>query len=62
MNVVVKSVQALELVESKRDSDGRWLLETNYPGVMPFEIDQGEGHPSRWNLRALRILTWFRRQ
>ena len=55
--------QALELVESKRDSDGRWLLETNYPGVMPLEIDQGEGHPSRWNtLRALRVLTWFRRQ
>ena len=55
--------EALELVESKRDSDGRWMLDTNYPGVMPFEIDQGEGHPSRWNtLRALRVLSWFRRQ
>ncbi len=51
---------AIELVASKRDADGRWPLETRYPGVMPIEIDEGEGQPSRWNtLRALRVLNWF---
>ena len=52
--------EAIDLVESKRSSDGRWLLEHQYPGTMPIEIDDGEGHPSRWNtLRALRVLDWY---
>jgi hypothetical protein len=52
--------EAIELVASKRDSDGRWPLEVQYPGVMPVEIDEGEGRPSRWNtLRALRVLDWY---
>jgi len=54
--------EAIELVLSKRDGDGRWPLETSYPGVMPVEMDQSEGHPSRWNtLRALRVMNWFQR-
>ncbi len=52
--------EAIDLVASKRDDDGRWPLETRYPGVMPVEIDAGEGQPSRWNtLRALRVLDWY---
>ena len=52
--------EAIDLVASKRDGDGRWPLETRYPGVMPVEIDGGEGRPSRWNtLRALRVLNWY---
>jgi hypothetical protein len=52
--------ESIELVVSKRNGDGRWLLETRYPGVMPVEIDEGESQPSRWNtLRALRVLDWF---
>jgi hypothetical protein len=52
--------EAIELVASKRDGEGRWPLETRYPGVMPVEIDEGEGRPSRWNtLRALRVLRWL---
>jgi hypothetical protein len=52
--------EAIELVESKRDSDGRWLLDTQYPGNMPLEMDEAEGKPSRWNtLRALRVLNWY---
>jgi hypothetical protein len=60
--------EAIDLVASKRDEDGRWLLETRYPGVMPVEMDEdedegegeGEGRPSRWNtLRALRVLDWY---
>jgi hypothetical protein len=52
--------EAIDLVASKRDEDGRWLLETRYPGIMPIEIDEGEGRPSRWiTLRALRVLDWY---
>lgn len=52
--------EAIDLVASKRDNDGRWLLDVRYPGVMPVEIDDGEGQPSRWiTLRALRVLDWY---
>ena len=52
--------EAIDLVRSKRDDDGRWPLETRYPGVMPVQIDESEGQPSRWNtLRALRVLNWY---
>jgi hypothetical protein len=55
--------EASALVASKRDGDGRWPLETRYPGTMPLEIDDGEGRPSRWNtLRALRVLRWYERK
>jgi hypothetical protein len=54
--------EAIDLVASKRDGDGRWPLEVQYPGRMPIEIDEGEGAPSRWNtLRALRVLRWYER-
>jgi hypothetical protein len=52
--------EAIDLVASKRDDDGRWPLEIRYPGPMPVETDEGEGRPSRWNtLRALRVLDWY---
>jgi hypothetical protein len=52
--------EAIELVASKRDGEGRWPLEVQYPGEMPIEIDECEGQPSRWNtLRALRVLEWY---
>ncbi len=51
---------AIELVRSKRDDDGRWWLDTQYPGRMPIATDGGEGRPSRWiTLRALRVLNWY---
>jgi hypothetical protein len=56
-------VEAIRLVGSKRDDDGRWALETRYPGTMLIDMDQGEGQPSRWNtLRALRVLRHFSRE
>jgi hypothetical protein len=55
-----RAAEGVELVASKRDGDGRWPLETQYPGQMPVEIDTGEGRPSRWiTLRALRVLKWY---
>ena len=56
-----RAAEAIEMVESRRDADGRWPLETRYPGTMAIEIDDGVGQPSRWNtLRALRVLRYFR--
>ena len=52
--------EAIELVVSKRDADGRWSLENPHPGRMHFAMDEGEGRPSRWNtLRAMRVLRWY---
>jgi hypothetical protein len=52
--------EAIDLVASKRDTEGRWPLEILHPGAMPIEIDAGQGQPSRWNtLRALRVLAWY---
>lgn len=52
--------EAVQLVESKRGSDGRWLLENPHPGNVAVELDEGEGKPSKWNtLRALRVLDWY---
>jgi len=52
--------EAIDLVASKRNGDGRWPLETRYPGEMLVETDEGEGRPSRWiTLRALRVLNWY---
>ncbi len=52
--------EAVSLVASKCGDDGRWPLETRYPGKMPVDLDEAEGQPSRWNtLRALRVLNWY---
>jgi hypothetical protein len=57
-----RMAEAIELVESKRNSDGKWLLEVQYSGNMPIMMDKVEGQPSRWNtLRALRVLDWYDR-
>jgi hypothetical protein len=51
--------EAVGFVASKREADGRWLLEHRHPGTMPMEIDGGVGRPSCWQtLRALRVLRW----
>jgi hypothetical protein len=50
---------AIALVESRRQPDGRWLLPKGYPGKTFFEMET-PGEPSRWNtLRALRVLRWY---
>jgi hypothetical protein len=52
--------EGIDIVASRRGGDGRWRLDTCYPGVMPIEMSDGEGRPSRWNtLRALRVLNWY---
>jgi hypothetical protein len=57
-----RCAEAVQLVEQKRGKDGRWVLENPHPGAVHFEIDEGEGKPSRWNtLRAMRVLDWYKR-
>jgi hypothetical protein len=52
--------KAINLLRSKRQSDGTWLLENTYPGKVYFALEDGDGRPSRWNtLRALRVLNWY---
>jgi len=51
---------AIDLVRSKQQSDGTWLLENTHPGAVHFALEDGDGRPSRWNtLRALRVLGWY---
>jgi hypothetical protein len=51
--------EAIQLLRSKRQPDTRWLLENSRPGKVWFELEDGDGNPSRWNtLRALRVLDW----
>ena len=54
--------EAIDLVRSKRQADGTWLLERTHPGKVHFALEDGDGRPSRWNtLRALRVLRWYER-
>ena len=51
--------RAAGLVRSKRQPDGRWLLDRIHPGRVYFDLESA-GAPSRWNtLRALRVLQWW---
>ena len=54
---------ALRLVESRCQSDGRWLLDAAHDEALSFPFDESVGEPSRWNtLRALRVLHWRERR
>ena len=54
--------EAMELVRSKQQPDGTWLLENTHPGKVHFPLEDGDGRPSRWNtLRAMRVLRWCER-
>ena len=55
-----RTVEAIGLVEGRRDPDGRWSLDKVHEGAVYFAMDDGEGKPSRWlTLIALRVLDWF---
>jgi hypothetical protein len=54
---------ALRLLESKRQLDGRWLLENSYDEALALPSTEAMGQPSRWNtLRGLRVLSWYSRK
>jgi hypothetical protein len=52
--------EAIQLLRSKQQHIGTWLLENTHPGKVHFMLEGGDGRPSRWNtLRALRVLRWY---
>jgi len=52
--------EAIDLLRSKQQPDGTWLLENTHPGKVHFSLEDGDGRTSRWNtLRALRVLRWY---
>jgi hypothetical protein len=51
--------EAVGIVLSKRDPDGRWPLEHAHHDELLVDLSEREGEPSRWiTLRALRVLRW----
>ena len=58
-----RMAEAVEVVRSKRQPDGWWLLDRIHRGRVHFDLEGGVGAPSRWNtLRALRVLDWWDRE
>ncbi|MDP8959503.1 MAG: hypothetical protein M3N51_09985 [Actinomycetota bacterium] len=56
-----RAEEAISLVESKQDREGRCPLQNRHRGREHFQMEEGAGKPSRWNtLRALRVLRWYR--
>ena len=54
---------AVHLIESRRQPNGRWLLDHAYDEALAVSVGESIGEPSRWNtLRALRVLCWYHRQ
>ncbi|HEX9642974.1 MAG TPA: squalene cyclase [Acidimicrobiia bacterium] len=52
--------EAVEHVRSRRRHDATWDLDWNPAGRVWFDVDDGQGEPSRWvTLRALRVLRWW---
>ena len=55
--------EAIDILRSKRQPNGTWILENTHPGAVYFALEEGDGRPSRWNtLRALRVLGWASKQ
>jgi hypothetical protein len=51
---------AVRFIESRRQADGRWLLDRAYDEALALPFGESTGQPSRWNtLRALRVLRWY---
>jgi hypothetical protein len=55
-----RMAEAVQVVRSNRQPDGRWPLGRIHAGRVFFDIERDVGAPSRWNtLRALRVLEWW---
>ncbi|MBY3142888.1 squalene cyclase [Rhizobium laguerreae] len=52
--------EAIDHLLPRRLQDGRWPLDDSPAGRVWFEVDDGQGKPSRWvTLRAMRVLRWW---
>lgn len=54
--------EALAAVRSRRQEDGRWLLDVRHRNTLHEELCGVVGAPNRWvTWRAMRVLDWFAR-
>jgi hypothetical protein len=54
-----RMAEAIGIIESKRDADGRWPLDHAHHDELLVDLGEREDEPSRWiTLRALRVLRW----
>jgi hypothetical protein len=54
---------ALDILASKRDGDGRWPLDHAYHDASLVDFGDTEGKPSRWiTLRGARVMRWAGRE
>jgi hypothetical protein len=52
--------EAINHIRSMRLGPGTWPLDWSPAGRVWFEVDDGQGKPSRWvTLRAMRVLRWW---
>src|SRR5207247_8246970 len=52
--------EAIDLLRSKQQPDGTWLLENTHPGKVHFALADADRRPSCWDtLRALRVLSCY---
>jgi hypothetical protein len=55
-----RMAEAIGILESKRDADGKWLLEHAFHDELLVDLGEREDEPSRWiTLKALRVLRWW---
>ena len=55
-----RMTEGIDLLRSKQQANGAWFLENTHRGKVQFDLEDGDGRPSRWNtLRALRVLRWY---
>jgi hypothetical protein len=51
--------EAVDVLISKQESEGRWKLETTFNGRMQLDIEE-KGKPSKWiTLNALKVVRRF---
>ena len=54
-----RMAEAIEIVASKRDAEGRWPLEHAFHEELVVDLGETVGEPSRWlTLQAMRVLRW----
>jgi hypothetical protein len=56
----MRVAEAVGVVRSKRQADGRWRLDASYDEALAVAVNESVNKPSLWNtLRALRVLRWY---
>ena len=58
-----RMTEAIDILEGKRDADGRWPLDHAYHDASLVDFGDAEGQPSRWiTLRGTRVMRWAGRE